>query len=246
MTNKVKVRKFNSFGLSEIKLLISSNQLFDAADLTNPSWTDPCLEEEIDLDFTFNRKSELGKYLHDTLKASLDTKNEDAGLWTWLCFAYIDKLIKQDNKGKWYLNHPHYLFTSKGHKSKLTYRHMIYSAYLAYDLWGQKSDIFDASSEPHQYGDTREQFLSRNYIYQHFNLFFSTFYDSTKQGLKSGGAVTTRKDKNTGVWAKKKDGTYQGRGGLRRWIKVLDQKAKIYRLHGMKEKEIRKLTSPEF
>tara|TARA_Y100001970_G_C14134709_1_gene803666 strand:+ start:177 stop:914 length:738 start_codon:yes stop_codon:yes gene_type:complete len=245
MSNKIKVRKFNSFGLSEIKLLLGANKLFDKSKLTDPSWTEACLDEEIDLDFSFSKKSELGAYLYNQLNSSVKLDNEDAGMWTWLCFAYIDRLISQKNTGKWYLDKPHYVFTYKGHKSKLTYRHFIYSSYMAHSYWGDKAEVFNADTEPHQYGDPREQFLSRNYMYQYFEIFYSTFYDPSKGKIKDGGNVYTEKDKN-GIWKKKKDGTYRGRGGLRRWIKVFDQKAKIYRLHAMKEKEIKKVMPSEF
>jgi hypothetical protein len=249
MSKLVKVRKFNQNGIKLAKEILISKSEFDQKVLFDENYSEPYSNLEIDLEVEISKRSDLAKYLHKALKAEIDSENKDGGLWTWLLFAYFDFLVRRkDGKPHPLSNSSHYIFTLKGDRSEQTYRHLVYSFYKAYELWGDKSAIFDGvkNTLPFTWTDIAEQFLSRQGLFSFFEILYDLFADPVENCLKPNVAGYFSKEDPWDKQRIKNTNHYKGYGGYRRWIKKMDQLSRIYRFHAMKSKEIRAVFSPEF
>ena len=181
MSNLIKVRKFNNYGMEIARGVIEKKEDFLSSSLQEADTTEPCLDLEIDLDFDFETNFDLAKYLNQQIGEGIDLENEDAGMWTWIFFAYYKKLMRyKENKPNPLSNSEHYIFQLRGNLADGSYRHFIYSWYMAYSRWGDKAiALMGTKQSASQWGDFEEQFLSRKGIYQFFDLFYETFWDST-------------------------------------------------------------------
>ena len=249
MTKLVKLRKFNQAGIEHAREILNRKSEFDQQALFDEKYSEPFSDIKIDLEIQLLKRSDLAKYLYKTLKNEIDSENEDAGLWTWMLFAYFDFLIRRkDGKLNPLTDSSHYIFTKKGFKSDATYKHLVYSFYKAYELWGDKSAIFDGvkKTSPYTWTDISEQFLSRKGLFPHFEILYDFFADSKENCLK--GDVSSYFNKNDPWDSQRIENTnhYRGYGGYRRWIKKMDQLSRMYRFHEMKKKKIKALFSPEF
>ena len=169
MSKKLKVRRFNEYGIEIMQSIIKNKEDFNPAYLVDKDMTDPCINVEIDVDYNFNTNFELAKYLHIEISKYIDSDNEDAGMWTWLFFAYFKKLMREDSgKPNPLALKEHYIFKGEGFGP---YRHLVYTWYMAYSRWGDKSlALMGTKKNPSQWGDFEEQFLSRRQLYQYYDL----------------------------------------------------------------------------
>ena len=251
MANIIKVRKFTAHGMRFVEEVIKNKDFFDPKDLNNPDYTEYCLSEEIDLDVVFSNKFELTKYLYNELNGSIAIDNEDAGMWTWLFFAFFDELMRFDKQGtpNPLANKEHYIFKLKGNHFDGTYRHFIYTRFMAYLRWKDRAIIFEGTTtRPAQWGDYEEQFLSRRILYQYFDIFYDLFWDSSADiPIKDANLYMNSAEALLISPPLHSDGIhYKGYGGLRRWIKKIEQKARIHRLHGLTQSNFLKIFKPEF
>tara|TARA_B100000242_G_scaffold293048_1_gene269988 strand:- start:1463 stop:2215 length:753 start_codon:yes stop_codon:yes gene_type:complete len=250
MTNLRKLRKFNSAGINKVEEILSTKAKFDDSILFDNAYSEHYSDLEIDLDKTFTKKSEISEYFFNTLSSEVSSSNnDDPEFWTWLLCAYFKFYVKHDAQGNPHpINRTAYILTKKGFVSGLSYRHLVFSYYRAYELWGKKSAIFDGvkGTAAHIFPDVAEQFLSRKFLYRYFDIFYDIFFDKANSCLRSGVSTSFRQNK---PWASQKlsnSSNYSGYGGFIRWIKKVEQYSRIYRFHGMTMKKIRKVFAPEF
>ena len=250
MTNFKKVRMFNSAGLEKVSEIIIKKEKFNDSILFDEIYSEPYLDIQIDLDKTFNRRSEMSEYLFNTLNPQIDTNNQESGFWTWLLFAYFKFYVQHDAQGNpnptTFL--PRYVLTKKGLTSDILYRHMVFAFYKAFEDFGKRSAIFDGvdGTKPHTYPDVAEQFLSRKRLHTFFDIFYDIFFDKTKKCLKDGVSTSFRSNKSWQSQLISGTDKYSGYGGFIRWIKKMEQYSRIYRFHGMNKAKIKKVFSPEF
>ncbi len=250
MTNLKKVRKFNTNGINKVKDILLKKEKFDKSILFDEVYSEPYSDLEIDLDKKFTKRSDMSEYLYNSLNSEIDSSTEDPEVWTWLLFAYFEFYINHDPQGNpkpLSTFHP-YILTKKGFNSDLSYRHLVFSFYRSYELWGKKSAIFDGikGTAPYVFPDVAEQFLSRKSLYGFFEIFYDIFIDQNDNCLKDGVSTSFRSKESWKSQQKANSDKYRGYGGYIRWIKKMDQYSRIYRFHGMTKKKIKKVFSPEF
>ncbi len=201
------------------------------------------IDVSLDSDFNFDNKLELAKYLHSCLGDLSSEHRENPGLWTWICFLYLDKLVKRKNNGTpQYSASPNYILTHKGHSSSLSYRHRIYSWYGLYERYGEKSKFFLSTDEPFSQGAVIENIASRYWLtHQHFDLIYDLYFDENTNRV-----IVGFDNKEPKYGEKKVDGKYKGAGKMRRLTKVLSQLETVYILKKMDLKKRKDLLGDEF
>ena len=196
----------------------------------------------LDKDFSFDNKLELAKYLHQQLGEIPDKYREDPGLWTWICFLYLDKLVERKNGLPNYYAAPNYILTHRGHKSSLAYRHRVYAWYGLYEKHGDEAKFFLSSGEPYQQGAVIENIASRFWINDgHFDLIYDLYFDEEKQRIRKNFD-----EKPPQISDKKVGGKYKGEGQMRRLIKVLRQLDTVVILKKMNLSQKKEYIGPEF
>ena len=246
MSTLIKVRKFNNDGLLRAAEHITlGDQPYLAYNwLRLDEYTSPVsIDVEIDLDFEFNDKYELAKYLFGKLGDIPEEDKAESGFWTWLCFLYLDKLVNKKRDGSPdYKALPNYILTWRGPRSHLSYRHRVYEWYRLYENYKEKARFFLSTQEPYAQGATIENISSRNWVVtQHLDLLFDLYYDE-----ENGRVIKGFDNKPPEVGEKKFDGKYRGEGKVRRAIKVLQQLDTVYILRKINLEGRKEILGPEF
>ena len=245
--SKIQARTFNKNGLKKARQFLDNkeepnliNWIFD------PEYSSKIENRnlEVDTDFQFSNKYELGKYLVENFgDITEEDLYQDSGFWTWICFLYLEQLVERKRNGApIYRKHWNYMLTPKGHKSSLAYRHRIFAWYYAFLNYGDKSKLFLSDDEPFAQGDTIEQLLSTNWaLTQHFDLFYDLYFDE-KTGRAKKGSLNQLPTKDS----KKTKGKYAGSGKMRRLLKVLQQIDTVYITHKLSKEDIKEIIGDEF
>ena len=202
------------------------------------------LELKLDTEFKFRDKFELGKYLVESF-GDLSKKDiySEVGFWTWICFLYLDQLVKRKNGNPVYFKYWNYILTPKGQRSSLQYRHRIFAWYYLYLKFNEKSRFFLSTEEPYAQGDTIEQILSTNWaLTQHFDLFYDLYFDEELGRAKSGVLIHLPDKKSK----KKKNGKYNASGKVRRLLKELKQIDTVYITHKLSDDKLKEVIGDEF
>jgi len=241
-----KLRRLNQEGLRRGQDDIAHNiepQLFTNW-INDPDFSSPIEEMDIFLDqeFIFDNKLDLAKYLHEKMGEIPEEYREDEGLWTWICFLYLDKLVKRKNGKPLFMAKPNYILTHKGQRSSLGYRHRIYAWYGLFEKHGEKSKFFLSTDEPTSQGAVIENVASSHWISsQHFDLLYDLYYDQERGRVKVGFD-----NKPPKVGDNKIEGKYSGQGKMRRLAKVLSQIDTVYILRKMDLNEKHEILGEEF
>ena len=241
-----KLRRLNQEGLRRGQDDIAHNiepQLFTNW-INDPDFSKPIEEMDIflDQDFIFDNKLDLAKYLHEKMGEIPEEYREDEGLWTWICFLYLDKLVKRKNGKPLFMSKPSYILTHKGQRSSLAYRHRVYAWYNLFEKYREKSKFFLSTDEPTAQGAYIENVASSHWISsQHFDLIYDLYYDQELGRVKKGFDNKIPKVEDNKI-----EGKYAGQGKMRRLAKVLSQIDTVYILRKMDLNERREILGEEF
>jgi len=226
----MKFRRFTPAGLAAASEFLAKAKETSSLDLAArdalifaPALTEPVpglADVEFDETRVFDTTFSFCEYMHSIIGDRKPQEyHEDAGFWTYLAFAYINQLVGE-SQGKVKIGAEARLVYSTvshmtGHRHLLCYPYYLYNAYkdtpeiCRVVLWHR----------PSIYNDLVEQLLSRQFIVQN-PAFLRTanvlYFDARKMSTKRGAAG-------------------DGRGGVRRFVAMVDQFAMTRDFFDMKD-----------
>ncbi len=263
----VQIRKFNQAGIKRIHDIISDHKsgkhvlknLAGLAKITSDtSLTEPLtFKKSINENKKFAERFEFSKYLHDLLKDELANQPvliKDIGFWTWLTIFYIEQFAEHDSKIYLSNDIETYILSFEKSPFELSYRHIAFSCFKAYDAFGDDMKFF-CGPRPRIYGKTGgefwEQCNSGPLFYENKNLFnlCHDIYTDPITGYAKKDTATQYKYEN-GSWKKNTRGSlkghYQGTAAIRRFVEVFKRIQKTHRFQKMTSRQIENLLTNEF
>ena len=202
--------------------------------LTDPTYTTDIAEACYVEKRNFANRYEAGKYLSEILAPlGIGNINGNLPLWSWLGMFYFDRLVNQDDQGKFKIGRlPDYAFvidTETDGRDELSNRLML--AWETYRLHGDKyaSWMLDqpVMSIPKLVERTirsRQRFASSDIVKLIGMLYFERQTGTPKPGASNDDAI----------------------GGIRRLNDVLDQLYMTYDVYGMRAEQLLALLPEEF
>ena len=186
---------------------------------------------EVDEKVSFASKLALAKYLDQCFR-TVGISREDVlgnkGLWTWLAYLWFDQLT---NNCRNILKREEYYICTEPSNYRRYYLHLVASPYIIYSLHGVPISMPFLYNEVWKSNDFAERVAPNQFIISHKNLvevIYKLYYDESKNRPKKGAT-----GRNIG-------------GGVRRFIKVIQQFEFTYDIYSMPSEQIIDLLPHEF
>lgn len=195
------------------------------------------IDVDVDLNLTFERRYDFGKYMTELLGASevgkLLSQKYD-GMWDWLMVAFFSQFGKKSSKF-W-----HYAVTRRGHSGSLAYRHLARTSVEMY--WRhQEASLVMLSTDLSTWGDMSEQLTSRQNVAYHrgcINTANALYLEHGKLRRGAAGRVPPKSKRTTG--------DRRGRGGVGRLALAVRRLCRTYDTHVLETGQMIELLPKEF
>jgi hypothetical protein len=176
-------------------------------------------------------RMQLAQYLDKVFTENSIHRSEvigDRGLWTWLSYAWFDRLAPKDAGFRKVKEYYSYVYVPSYRRS---YRHSIASAYLLYTGLGESLSRLFLECDINEHNDFVEQLASSGYIVSNKSIIEAAhllYWDSVSGKAKRGSQTRNKT------------------GTLRRFISVLGQLEINYDIYTATSEEILNLLPSEF
>lgn len=180
----------------------------------------------------FKTRFEAAKYLHE-LPNGMPTAATDAGLWSWLTLFYFDSVCPADPKtGERGPHRDRSRYILKG-DFRHYYRHLLAGPYRIYCVTAQCPEraMVVVCQPLHEPGDIVEQLASRQEFITNMGILelaTRLYYDSRKNKIKKGAS------------------SRDGPGGIRHFIRLLNQLDLTWDLYSLSAAELQQLLPDGF
>ena len=230
------VRSLNRLGVERLRTYLAQLRAGEAEDappvelLDDTSYTNE-LPLEIELDERrFERRFELGRYLHENLSAlGVDVTDRDVGLWAWLSLALFDQVCPVGvdgvrRPGRDYRHIPEF-----GYRGR--YRHLLFGPYLVYRRHEVHSILLlsgavDSESGLYHEITSRQDLIANKGV---VDAALMLYFDPKRRRPKAGA-----------------QGSLHQPGTVRRFVRLLQQLDVTYDIYGLSGKQILELLPEEF